>query len=244
MALPMQEGGVEMSEFIKRETTPEQFDLECAKYPKYKLTHGGRSGLTALGAAAIVGNSVLIEHIVKIAGENLEKELLALGNEAGCTPLYLSVIHEKFWAAKTLIFLGADVNMAPSQEFQDPSSTSYERKAGTTPLFTSIHHQDLNISILLLKHQAVAEPQLSSGFHRFLNNALSSLRNSQNKLHKGIKEGTKDFNIPSVLTEIIEEYVDVTEAYVSDEGDKLGRKVAYPKDIYTPGAIPHDMSYD
>lgn len=121
-----QPGACEVNEFIRSQNpTPAEFDKKIATLDNYKLENGDTHRVSALSTAASVGNVALIEHIVKIGGTHLLNMgddcgmtplFMAVGDGCGMTPLFMAVEckdkEARYLAAKKLIDLGADVNIA------------------------------------------------------------------------------------------------------------------------------------
>ncbi len=150
---------------ITRETTPEKFDQLIAGMVGYKLEHGGLysqktcGDWNALGVASYKGNPKLIYHIVQKGGNHL----LSLGNKFGWTPLFCAANcknqEDGFLAAKELIKLGADLNLATSSKCNDTKTGKTPK--GATPLWAAAEKtKNLKLIKLLLKHGAVVPPGL------------------------------------------------------------------------------------
>ncbi len=164
----LETGGQRVTCAIKKDTTPDQFDNIIAGIANYRLEHGGRCGWNALGAASIQGNPELIRHIVQIGGN----QLLSLGNSFGWTPLYCAANCEEtedgFLAAKELIRLGANLNLATSMCCGDSSKGDTLR--GATPHWAAAEKtQNLKLVKLLLKLGAVVPPDLSEEGQEIIN---------------------------------------------------------------------------
>jgi len=144
-----------MMQMIKKDTSSRLFDryLEhvhtTSEYytGNYELNHGGSAGWNVLGSAALKGNAQLVKHIVKIGGENL----LDLGNENGWTPLRCAAecedIEGGYLAAKSLIDLGADPDLADIK--------------GKTPLMTALKKTNIKMIKLFLDNGALIPQHLS-----------------------------------------------------------------------------------
>jgi hypothetical protein len=155
----MEDGAFRVTNAIKSTTKPHEFDNIIAGIPGYKLENGGRCGWNALGAAALKGNIELNCHIVKIGGHHL----LSLGNGNGWTPLYCAAYCENtevgFLAAKELMRLGSDVNLATSCWSGD--SLRGDTPRGATPLWVAAQKtKNLKVIKLLLKNGAIIPPKL------------------------------------------------------------------------------------
>ncbi len=138
---------------------PKDFDQFVRMFPGYSFSHGGNCGWTALGTAAYNGNPQLVRHI---AGKGREK-ILNLGNKFGWTPLFCASLCTDvgcgYRAAQVLVELGADINLATSEECDGCISVPAE----ATPLWAAVE-KTKNVALikLLLKNKAVANPELSS----------------------------------------------------------------------------------
>src|SRR6185503_515010 len=104
---------INLDTIITATTTPEEFDIERAKCPTYKLINVRGMGFTALHIAAQVGNVLLIEHIVRVGGAIL----LDVVNCEGKTPLFCAVEYNQRAAVIKLIALGSKVNAACMKTF-------------------------------------------------------------------------------------------------------------------------------
>lgn len=140
---------------INKDTTPREFDQIVAtmKIHGYKLSYGGIRGWNALGTAAYNGNVELIAHIVKKGGE----KLLDLGNRSGITPLLFAAQcknhQDGYYAAKKLIELGADINLAAAENSSEYDVASTE---GETPLEVALEKtKNLRLVKLLIKRGAI-----------------------------------------------------------------------------------------
>jgi hypothetical protein len=148
----LEEGAKEIVVIMKIGTqTPQEFDDACAKYPGYKLTHGAQMGWNALGLAAYHGNIPLIQHI--LGKPNAKETLLELGNRVGWTPLFCAVRNNQEEAAKTLIGMGANVNMASLRY-----ASSSDIPEGATPLWVAVKriHKIALVKLLLYKGALLA----------------------------------------------------------------------------------------
>lgn len=105
--------------FISFTTQPDDFDFFVSQHPNYKIEYGGASGWNAVGRAAYYGNVKLVEHIINKYG----KHLINLGNFFGWTPLFCAAncsdIDAGYEVCKKLIEMGANVNIASSNDAVD-----------------------------------------------------------------------------------------------------------------------------
>ena len=136
VSLSMCTGAYGLTNKIKNNTTPEEFDQFINDIPGYDLSYGGRCGWNVLGTAANTGNVILVEHIVKIG----EPKLLNMGNEFGMTPLFCAMygedLDQMYLVAKKLIDMGADINLAARYGAGDSSRGNTPSEA--TPLWACI----------------------------------------------------------------------------------------------------------
>lgn len=197
---------------IEIDTTPEAFDQILAQYPDYRLSYGGLQGWTALGKAALYGNTPLIHHIVRKGGTHL----LHLGDYVGRTPLHYSTHcqdREKgFLAAKALLSLGSNINTAPFSPTSDDNMT--------TPLwYAAVRTQNLKLVKLLLIYGGAIHPDTADGMFDYATNEQCRPHTLINRAREDLKKDAEKwtaFNmcnrqltvnkLPKEIVEIIGHY--------------------------------------
>lgn len=184
------------------QTTPEEFEEMRANTPSYQLTDGARCGYTTLAVAAMRGNIRLIEHVVRTGG----KELLELGDDFGATPLFVAIEENQTQAAKKLILLGSNVNMATNLDC--PKRKEQHVPPGATPLWAAAERaKSIALVKLLLRNGAVAEPALTAAGTAILARAEIEMEKEKKELLAMIDAHT-EHKIPLPIVSIITDYAD------------------------------------
>lgn len=143
----------------------EKFEKFRQKFVGYTYADGDSRGLTALGAAAITGNTQLISHLVEKGGPTL----LELADGRGFTPLILTCCctnkTQGYQAAKKLIELGANVLFSTKKDYRrnDYGVSFMLCSAFSTPLEIALEGTTnlLLIQCLLLNGGGVRHHSLS-----------------------------------------------------------------------------------
>lgn len=253
-------GGYNPQKIITRTTTTQEFDVERAKNPDFQLDNRGRNGHTSLTVAAEQGNVLLIEHIVRIGGTRL----LDMGNDYGITPLFWAVIGNHRAAAKKLIELGSNVNIASSSGCKLPFD--YDTCVRTTPLayvakkvglFSSIEAtqkygretlhpypiqkaQNVAMAKLLILNGAVAGHEVNKRGAEVLKQAAIEINEMRIALKQKIFESPESISMPLALVELITDYVPLND--FADTTPELPDPL-YPEDPYRsefPDLYPAD----
>lgn len=201
----MEEGGYQVTNLIKKNTTSEEFDKTIASIATYRLENGGRCGWNALGAASDRGNVRLINHIVAIGG----RHLLELGNCFGWTPLFCAVNSENpedgYAAAKELIRLGANVNVATSMGCSD-SQQGYTPYAATPLWAAAEKSKNPKLVKLLLRHRALlGDESVSNAAQAILNAARKELGAKNTFLAGYFKAENRESILQTLPYELIRE---------------------------------------
>lgn len=163
------DGVMEVNNFIGQlKPTPKEFDDFCQTKPDYKLEQGNCWGVNALCVAAAQGDEELIKHIVKIGGMHL----VNLGSENGTTPLMYAANCKNpqlgFKAARTLMDLGASINMAKSRlDDWGPKEA--------TALLCAIKMKNIPLIQLLICEGGVVRKELSNKKQNTVDEAMKKL---------------------------------------------------------------------
>lgn len=184
-------------EFIKSDTDPTGFDNKCRKYKDYTLDMASCSfrssdeaWQTALGAAASVGNTALIEHIVKIGSPSL----LSISDNYRRTPLHCAIecadLEKGFESAQRLLQLGSPVNLAAEH--------------GKTPLETSLEVGNIPVAAMLKRRGGVVREEFIPN-NEFLDNLekTKALIKAQDTIAAVFKLCFKDTVVPADVTNYI-----------------------------------------
>jgi len=105
-AYDLQPGAYKITNFINSSTSPEEFDIEVANTPEYKLHFGGRCGWTALECSINKGNEELAIHIARLGKKLVTNKVGAQGK------LPITQIGNNSKLAKIFIEEGAILNLA------------------------------------------------------------------------------------------------------------------------------------
>jgi hypothetical protein len=201
---------------IKKDTTPDQFDDIVKPFPSYKIEEGGRCGWNALGRASVEGNPQLIHHIVQIGGSHL----LKIGNTFGWTPLYCAANckdkEDGFLAAKELIRLGADLNLATSTCCGD--TTSGDTPSGVTALWAAAEKtQNLKLIELLLMHGAASPPHLTEEKQEIITTLQKEISLEREKRRLFLASYFKPENNESITKKLPQELVREVYDFISPD---------------------------
>lgn len=205
---------------ITKNITPEEFDAACAQlHSDYQMHYRGRCGVFSLTIAASVGNIPLIEHIVRKT-----PKLLHMGTDSGKTPLCCAVLANQRFAAKKLIELGSDVNMANAYGITPLAFAAqkvyefaeYEfKKYGRTTLHPDSIQKALNVAMakLLLLNGAVAEPAVNEKGAQVLQQAQKEIDEMRTSLVRELYNAPElaDVAMPLELVKMMAGYVPLDE---------------------------------
>jgi hypothetical protein len=206
------------SQKITAYTTVKEFDAEWAKNPAYKLNYLGSEGSTALNKAATLGHLLLIEHIVR--NRIGAKILLSVGSAYGWNPLFSAIAGNQRSAAKMLIDLGADVNMAclnGSNDYITPLSFAAQQE--------QVHNlsefgqggwgfqkaKKVAMAKLLIIHGAIAAPAVSRQGSQVLEQAKKEITEMQISFNRELASSTECISLPLDLVTMITSYVPLDE---------------------------------
>lgn len=113
-SLSLEKGGFTVTNWIKKDTTPEELNEYISSIHGYDFRNGGRLGWNVLGAAANIGNIQLVDYLSR-----QNEDLVNLGNELGMTPLCCAILSEDpetgLEVCKRLLDFGANVNIATNR---------------------------------------------------------------------------------------------------------------------------------
>jgi hypothetical protein len=136
--------------FIQSDTSTDNFDKECTKFPGYVLDHANYGwGWTALAKAVEVGNIILTKHIITLYKGDCSLFLFTLVHESA-SPLHLASKCEDpekgYLAAKTLVQMGSPVNITRNY-------TGYNH---STPLDYALCAGNIKIASFLLRQGGIS----------------------------------------------------------------------------------------
>ncbi len=191
---------------ITADTTPAQFDDLVGAAPNYSLIHGGRVGCHALGAAASIGNTALVRHIIRLSrgameprGEAVEMigilTVTDLGNYFGATPLHEAVMGGHIDVVRILLEEGANPNL--KIRYTSGDSTYME---GRTPLNYAAKTQNIAIMRLLIQARAVVSQYSVTPEQRAV------LIREQQFVEQAISQAVEAAGLLPELEEIVKQY--------------------------------------